>query len=327
MPELRWNPLLRTYTMVAANRQGRPHLPKGQCPFCPGSGQVPEQYEVLAYPNDFPTLSQQPDVPTQRSKGLYENAENYGVCEVILYSSDHGKSFSELSQDHIGKIVRLWAERYAELSKDERIKYIFPFENKGEEVGVTIHHPHGQLYAYPFVPHKLEIELSNCKKHWEEKGENLFAAMNAEEHNYGERVVAENASFIAYIPYFTDYPYGVFIVAKNERLHLAEMDGNEHNDLAELLKKITAGFDLLFDKPFPYMMCLHQAPVNSPEWADCSNYYRFHIEFYPPLRSADKIKWMASSETGAGAAANTLYVEDTAGELRAAIDRINTNGH
>ncbi len=315
MPELRFNPLLGTYTMVAANRQHRPHLPEDWCPFCPGSGKVPDEYEVLVYNNDFPTLSTEPEETTSGSD-FYNAEPAYGKCEVILYTSEHKSSLSQLSVERIKKVVDTWAQRTTELSKDEKIKYIFPFENKGEEVGVTMHHPHGQLYGYPFVPLKLKTELDNCRKHFLETGSCFFTEINEAEKREGKRMVFENESFAAYIPYFSDYPYGVFIVTKTAKGSLTELNEKEKADLSEVLKKITAAFDKLFNKPFPYMMCVHQTPVNSPEYGNAKEYFHLHIEFYPPLREENKIKWYASSEMGAWAAANTLSVEDCAEKLR-----------
>ena len=146
MYELRWNPLLRTYTMVASNRQSRPDMPKDWCPFCPGEGKkVPPDYDVFSYDNDFPALKLNPDEITVKSTGKYSAVQNYGKCEVILYSPDHNAKLYELSPQHIVKLIHLWKDRFIELSKDEKIKYIFEFENRGEEVGVTMPHPHGQL--------------------------------------------------------------------------------------------------------------------------------------------------------------------------------------
>jgi UDPglucose--hexose-1-phosphate uridylyltransferase len=320
MAELRWNPLLKTYTMVASNRQKRPHLPKDWCAFCPGEGKkVPENYDVFKYDNDFPTLKQNPDIPDLKDTDLYKSAENYGKCEVILYSPEHNKTLPELSLEHIYKLVKLWEERFSELSKDSNIKYIFPFENRGEEVGVTMPHPHGQLYAYSWIPLKIKLELDNCKEYYEENKSCLFCDMNKEEENFKERIVYENDSFLTYIPFFTDYPFGAFIVNKNHKGNFTQFTDKEKWDLAETLKNLTGGFDKIFDRLFPYMMCIHQTPVNSEEYNDSNNYYHFHIEFYPPLRDKDKIKWYASSEMGAWAAANTLAVEETAPILKKAI--------
>jgi UDPglucose--hexose-1-phosphate uridylyltransferase len=318
MPEFRWNPLLDTWTMVATNRQNRPHLPKDHCPFCPGSGNVPEHYDVLSYPNDFPVMSL--DVatskPEKKDHGIFRRKDAVGSCEVILYSSDHNKQLYQLSDAHVLKLVELWNSRFKELSKDKRIKYIFEFENRGEEVGVTIPHPHGQLYAYSFIPVKIREELENCKKYHQKNGTNLFADLNKAEKKHKNRLVFENKSFIAYIPYFTDYPFGVFVINKNLKGNITQFTLQEKKDLVQVLKKLTAGFDKIYDRPFPYMMCIHQTPVNKKRYADAEKYYAFHIEFYPPLRTKDKIKWYAGSEMGAGAAANPLDVDECAALLR-----------
>lgn len=318
MSELRWNPLLRTWTMVASNRKHRPTMPKDWCPFCPGEGKkVPEHFTVYAHDNDFPALTTSPDIPYADSTGFYTSAENYGKCEVILYSPEHTAKFYELSIDHIDELLALISERCDALAADERIKYVYPFENKGEAVGVTMPHPHGQLYGYPFVPQKLEVELASAKAyHADHDGHCLFCDMNHAELTAKERIVAENDSFLGYIPFFTDYPYGVFIVSKRHMGYLSECTAKERRDLAEMLKYLTKSFDALFDAPFPYMMVYHQRPVNSEAHADSGEYFHFHIEFYPPFREANKIKYYASSEMGAWAAANTSAVEETAPVLK-----------
>lgn len=316
MPELRWNPLLNTWTMVATNRQNRPHLPKNYNPFAPGQGNLPKNYEVLAYDNDFPTLSLNPNDLEQPKSCFFKNKEAYGKCEVILYTDNPKKEIYDLEDAHVLKLVELWAERFKHLSKDKRIKYIYEFENRGEEVGVTIHHPHGQLYAYSWLPQKIEIELSNCKRYFKENGTNLFADMNVAEKQYKKRMITENNSFSCYIPYFTDYPFGVFIVSKNLKQNFTEFTLKEKKDLVEILKKTVAAFDKIYNRKFPYMMCIHQNPVNMKEYSDCRDYYAFHIEFYPPLRAKDKIKWYAGSEMGAGAAANPLDVDECATIMR-----------
>lgn len=318
MSELRWNPLLKTYTMVASNRQGRPNMPKDWCPFCPGSGKVPDEYDVFVYPNDFPALSANPPEPEVEGTDLYKVEKSYGKCEVILYSPEHNTSVPQLSVAHLTKLVNLWAERTAEIAKDKKVQYIFPFENRGEVVGVTMPHPHGQIYGYPFVPLKLRVELDSCKEHHAKHGTDLLGDMNQEEVKFGKRIVAENESFLVYLPFFTDYPYGIFIVHKSLRGSLTQFSEKEKHDLAEIIKNSTGALDTLFDKPFPYMMCIHQTPVNTKEYEDCDLYYRFHIEFYPPLRDANRVKFYASSEMGAWAAANTRAVEETAEELRIA---------
>jgi UDPglucose--hexose-1-phosphate uridylyltransferase len=314
MTELRWNPLLGTWTMVAASRQNRPHMREDTCPFCPGKGKL-KNYDVLKYDNDFPALMKDPPEPAKIRSGVYRSSESAGKCEVILYSPDHKKPLHELPQAHVRKIVDLWAERCKALSKDKRIRYVFVFENKGAEVGVTMLHPHGQVYAYPFVPLKLKLELDNAKEYYKSNKECMICAMNKEEQQAGIRIIFENKSFLVYLPYFTDYPYGVFISSKTHRPGFIELTHQEKDDLAEALKITEGSFDRIFNRPFPFMMCAHQCPSNSPEYKGSGKYFHLHIEFYPPLRAKDRIKWYASSESGAWAAANTAVVEDTARQL------------
>ncbi len=316
MTELRYNPLLQDWTMVASKRQNRPHLPADQCPFCPGSGKVPQAYDVLAYNNDFPALSNNPPEPDVSGSELYPVEKAYGKCEVILYSSDHTSSMSSLSESHLRLVVDLWATRFAELAKDEKHKYIFIFENRGKEVGVTMPHPHGQIYAYPYIPQKLRVELDSSLKHYATTGHCLVCDIEQEEKMAAQRVIYESSHFLCFIPFFTDYPYGVFIVSKAHKQTLLEFTKEERSDLAHVLKRVTAGMDTLFDREFPYMMAMHQAPVNGP---DVSQHYHFHIEFYPPLREANRIKFLASSESGAWAPCNPTAVEETAVLLRNAV--------
>ena len=328
MAELRWNPLLGTYTMVASNRQNRPNMPKNWCPFCPGEGKkVPVDFDVLSYPNDFPALSSNPPALSIDTDDFYEVQPAYGKCEVILYSPEHNARLYDLSDDHVLKLVELWSSRLEELRKDKKIRYIFEFENRGEEVGVTMPHPHGQLYAYPFVPQKLQVELDNAKWHYDIYETNLFDIILEKERSFQKRILWESETFLVFLPFFTDYPYGVFILSKNEdHLYISDLSREEKSELGIVLKKVVGMFDGLFDKLFPFMMCLHQGAVNSEEYPEREqrNYFRFHIEFYPPLRNADTVKFYASSEMGAWAAANTRSVEETAIELKNALQKFET---
>lgn len=318
MAELRWNPLLNDWVMIASHRQERPQMPKDWCPFCPGSGKVPNEYDVLAYDNDFPALMLDPPEPDDVSTEFYKVAPAYGKCEVILYSSDHYASLPKLPISHIRKLVDLWCDRFINLSRYEKIKYIFIFENRGEVVGVTIPHPHGQIYGYPYIPLKIQRELESCKKYYEEKGECLICRMNREEVSFKRRVIIENEHFLTYLPFFTEYPYGVFIVSKSHKDKIIDFTDEEKTSLAEILRDTVGTLDSLFDYEFPYMLCMHQSPVNSGSY---SEFYHFHIEFYPPMRSRDKQKFNASSETGAWAPCNTTSPEEKAEELRSAYRR------
>ena len=314
MAELRYDPLTNDWIMIASHRQNRPQMPKDWCPFCPGSGKVPDDFDVLEYDNDFPALSQNPPVPDDVAAGPYKTAPCHGKCEVILYSKEHTVTLPELPLPHVRKLVDLWCERHNIISADEKIKYVFIFENRGEVVGVTIPHPHGQIYGYPFIPKKLELECASMKKHKKETGKCLICDMMETEISEKKRIIFENEDFVVFIPFFSAYPYGLYIVSKAHKQYITEFTEREKDNLAAAIKNAAGTLDSLFDYTFPYMMCMHQAPVNSGDVSD----FHFHIEFYPPMRSRDKQKFNASSETGAWAHCNPTCPEEKAEELRAA---------
>jgi UDPglucose--hexose-1-phosphate uridylyltransferase len=318
MSELRYNPFLQDWVIIDSNRQQRPNLPADWCPFCPGSGKVPEDYDVYVYDNDFPILRQEWQEASGYENDFFQAEKTYGKCEVILYHPNHIITLSELTVSHIKKLVDLWCGRYEELSKDEKIKYIYIFENRGKEAGVTMPHPHGQLYAFGWIPKIIQTELAASREHFIKTGRCLMCHNLEAERKDGARVVYENESFCIFVPYFTAWPYGTYIVSKEHTGNLLGLNVRQKIDLADALKKITGAYDSLFDKLFPYMMAIHQTPVNS---CDASDYYHLHIEFYPPLRSRDKEYFRASSETGAGAYCNVTLPEEKAIDLKEALVR------
>lgn len=322
MAELRWHPLIKDWVMIASNRQGRPQMPKDWCPFCPGNGKVPEYYDVYEYDNDFPALSQTPPQPDNVANDFFKVKPAYGKCEVILYSQEHTVTLSELSVDHICKLVDLWVERFVAIKKDPNIKYIFIFENRGEMVGVTMPHPHGQIYGYSVIPKKLQLELDACKEHFDEQNNCLICDLMREEEAYQKRIIFENQSFTCFLPFFCEYPYGVYIGTKSHKGTIEEFTVEERQSLAAILKETVGMLDCLFDFKFPYMMCMHNAPVNG---ANTSAYYHFHIEFFPPMRDGNKQKFNASSETGAWAHCNPTCPEEKANDLRNAHKKFLSN--
>ncbi len=315
MAELRWNPFIGDYTMVASNRQARPQMPKDWCPFCPGSGRVPDDFEVLKYDNDFPALSQTPPTPDDVATSFFQTAPSYGKCEVVLYSKEHHGLVRDLTDAHMGKLVDLWTERFTELSTDEKIKYVFIFENRGEPVGVTMPHPHGQIYGYSFMPKKMAVELENIKKYKAETGKSLHMDFLANELKEDKRIIFKNDHFTVLLPFYSAYPYGVQIFANKPTNTLLDMSSEEKFSLGVTVKQTIGMLDSLFDTEFPYMMCMNNAPVNIGEEAKD---YHFHIEFYPPMRDATRVKFNASSETGMWAACNPTCPEETAEELKVA---------
>ncbi|NLK37900.1 MAG: galactose-1-phosphate uridylyltransferase [Epulopiscium sp.] len=317
MAELRWNPMIQDWVMIASHRQARPQMPKDWCPFCPGSQKVPDTFDVLKYDNDFPALSQAPPPPDDVATNFFRTAPAYGKCEVILYSSEHTVTMPQLSDQHMKKLVDLWCERFEELSQDEAIKYVFIFENRGDVVGVTMPHPHGQIYAYPFLPKKLELEHKASFEYQQKTGNCLFCTMLQEEKKEEKRILFENEFFTVYLPFYTEYPYGVCIMSKEHKQYITDFTEEEKTALGITLRDTAGMLDSLFGYAFPYMMCMYNAPVHCGDM----KHFHFHIEFFPPMRSADKQKFNASSETGAWAHCNPTCPEDCAKELRAAYER------
>ena len=322
MAELRYNPISRDWVMVASHRQTRPQMPKDWCPFCPGSGKVPDGgFDVFRYQNDFPALSKNPPEPDGVAGGLFEAKPAYGVCEVLLYSDKHTVTLKELDDTHVHKLASMWKECFTDLAADEKIKYVYIFENRGDVVGVTMPHPHGQVYGYSFIPKKIAEEIAGASEYHNKTGGNLYLDLLKQEKDDGRRIIFENKHFTVYIPFFSPITYGVYVMANRHIPSLAGMSADERNVLGETLRDCCGMYDALFDKEFPYMMCMHNAPVNS---GDLDSVWQFHVEFFPPLRTAVTQQFFASSETGAGAWCNPNSPELKAAELKAAYERFRT---
>lgn len=325
MSELRWNPLLGEWVATATHRQNRTFLPPADfCPLCPTKpGGFPTEinepaYDIVVFENRFPSLAPKPPEPSIAGDDFYPVRPAVGQCEVVVYSPNHGSTLADEPVEQIYKLVQVWTDRFRELSALDFIKYVFIFENKGEAIGVTLHHPHGQIYAYPFIPPRVVRELEQSRRHKEETGRCLICDIVDKELEFGRRVVVENGSFAAYIPFFARYPYELHITSKRHLTDLAQMSRSEHRDLSEILKQVLTAFDRLFNVSFPYMMVLHQAPTDGEDYS----FYHFHIEFYPPMRTATKLKYLAGSESGAGMFINDTLAEDKAAELRSHIESV-----
>jgi UDPglucose--hexose-1-phosphate uridylyltransferase len=311
MTELRWNPTAREWVSTASHRQGRPLMPDDWCPFCPGSGRVPDDYDVYIYPNDFPAFSIPAPEPAIAGDDFYKVSRSHGKCDVVLYHPDHHTSLPRLSLDHLLKLVKLWRRRFTELKKTRGIRYVLIFENKGAVIGVTMPHPHGQIYAFPLIPPRVEKELAAARIHHQSRRRCVFCDVLKEERHDGRRLIAENQAFTALIPFYARWPYEVHIISRRHLGALDEFKPGEERGLAEMLKWVTLKYDNLFEMSFPYMMLLHQAPTRGK-----FTYFHFHIEFYPPHRSKDKLKYLASVETGGGMFLNDSLAEEKAAELR-----------
>jgi UDPglucose--hexose-1-phosphate uridylyltransferase len=310
MSELRWDPVLEEWVITATHRMARPVVLSDPniCPLCPGVLEVPNDYNIVSFENRFPSLHRNPPKPDMEGDELYKVREAKGICEVIVYSSKHEGSLAEQSLQDIYNLVQVWKDRYEELSQHDFIDYVFIFENKGKEVGVTMSHPHGQIYAYPYIPPKIQRELDSSRRHKEKNGKCLFCEILKKEKADGRRIITENDHFTAFIPFFAHYSYEVHIYTNEHLRSIAEFDESHQKDFAKILKIVLMKYDNLFNLSFPYMMIMHQEPTDGKDY----NYFHFHLEFYPPYRDAKKLKFLAGSESGAGS-----FINDSAAELKA----------
>ncbi len=319
--ELRWNALVGEYVIVSTARQGRTFLPPEEyCPLCPSAGidafptELPSvSYEIAVFENRFPSF--RPDAPAVAGEGtLHGRSSAEGVCEVIVYSADHDATLASLKAKQVRRLVDVWADRYAELAARPEVRYAFIFENRGKEIGVTLTHPHGQIYAFPFIPPHIELEHAQSERWWNAVRRCLVCDLVADELASGKRIVARAEGFIAYVPFAARLPYEVHVAATAHRESLLDLVDRERDGLAELLRVVQAKYDNLWGFPMPYTMSMHQRGTDGVDRPGD----HLHIEFMPPYRTKDKVKYLAGVETGAGTYINDTAPEEKAAELRAA---------
>ena len=325
--EERWHPLREEWVLVAAHRQNRPwigqtfetseqiipdYLP--DCYLCPGnrriSGAVNPQYkQTYVFDNDHPCAGQDAPVKLVTPPAPYRVRPAQGYARVVCYSPRHNLTLAEMSVDAITEIVTVWQQQTLDLGNHPNVKHVLGFENKGEVVGVSNPHPHGQIYATNFVFKTIETELLASYRYWQESGNYLFEDILAAEHVDGRRILYEDEESIAFIPYFARYAYEVYVAPKRRVPHFTALRDGEIQSLARALKNVTVRFDNLWHMSFPYVMPLHQAPT------DGGDYQNFHsyIAFHPPLRRPNVLKYLAGPEIGGG-----NFVSDTSPELKAA---------
>ncbi|MDD5502017.1 MAG: galactose-1-phosphate uridylyltransferase [Candidatus Thermoplasmatota archaeon] len=313
MHEMRWHPLQKEWVIIAAHRQGRPMMPKNFCPFCKGAEEIPEVFDVLALPNKFASLQEDAKKIEDTGDELYKKRSAYGACEVIVYTSEHDATLKSQPVEHIRKVIDLWDKRYKELGAKKEIEYVFEFENKGAAIGVTLPHPHGQIYVFPFVPPKIQNELNSAKEYYGEKKKCIFCEILEKERKAApSRIVCENEQFVAFIPFYARLPYEIHLYPKRHVQSVSQLTGKERDALAAMLKDIISRYDSVFGFELPYMMMLFQEPTDGKK----HEYFHFHIEFRPMHRSKDKLKFLASVESGAGNFINDTSPEEKAKELR-----------
>jgi UDPglucose--hexose-1-phosphate uridylyltransferase len=319
--ELRWHPFLEQWVITATHRQDRTFLPPADyCPLCPTlPGGFPTEvpaasYDIVVFENKFPSLQPDPPEPAVAATSLSPVEPARGVCEVVVYSPRHQDSLASMSVERIRNLARVWKDRYLELGARDFVRYVFVFENRGEVVGVTLHHPHGQIYAFPFIPPVAEKELAASRRFFAEHGRCLLCAGLAEEIRDGRRIVLEGDRFVAYVPFHARWPYEVTLAPRVHQVSMAEWSDADMEDLAVVLKGLLQKYDALFAKPFPYMMVVHQAPTDGED----HRHSHLHFEFYTPQRAADRLKFLAGVESGAGTFINDKLAEDSAAQLRRA---------
>lgn len=311
MSELRWHPLLRQWVAVAAIRQDRPQMPQNWCPFDPGSGRVPDHYDVHLYPNDFPAFSEDAP-PFSPETGMCRITGSRGTQDVVLYSPDHNLLPSQLSVEQWDKVIALWTRRTEELAAKPEIQYIGVFENTGVDIGVTMPHPHGQIYGLPFIPPLVETELQSASDYHDKESRCIYCDILAREIDDGSRVVCGNEGFVAFLPFFGRFPTEMQLCSRRHFGRLADMDDAEANDLASILSIVRRKYDNLYGFPMPLMMMVRQSPAKGVH-----PYFHFHIDFLPIQRSAKKLKYLAGIESGCGTFLNDTRPEDEAEKLRA----------
>ncbi len=316
-PHLRWHPLRGEWIAYAGYRQTRTFMPPSDFnPLAPTSDpdnptELPSGgYDVAVFENRFPSLSR---LAHDAPDAVVETRPALGACEVVVFTRDESASLASLSVDHVAMVIAVWADRTRELGARHEVLYVMPFENRGAEVGVTLPHPHGQIYAYPFVPPVAARELAQQKAHWELRGTGLLADLIARELADGRRVIHAAERAVSLMPACARYAYELWVAPTRAAPTLDALTDDEVADLALALKVSLMKLDALWSRPMPYVMVLHQAPTDGAPHPEA----HVHIEIYPYLRMPGRLKYLAGSELGAGVFTADTIPEQKAAELRA----------
>jgi UDPglucose--hexose-1-phosphate uridylyltransferase len=329
--EERWHPLREEWVIIAAHRQNRPWSGEvvestgpsapaydPNCYLCPGNARVggarnPDYEGVFVFDNDHPCVS--PDAPEilHPAHSPYRTRPARGVARVVCYSPRHDLSLAELPKAEVEKVIGMWQTQYADLGSRPEVNHVLTFENKGEVVGVSNPHPHGQIYATNFVFKYIETEAAAGKRFLDETGRVLFQEIIAAEQKDGRRIICENENAIAFLPHFARYAYEVYVAPKRSHPGISSLSEKEAGDLAAVLLGVLVRFDNLWQTSFPYVMTLHQAPTDGGDYRS----FHFHIEFHPPLRKPNLLKYLAGPEIGGGNFLSDTSPEEKAAELRA----------
>lgn len=315
-PHLRWHPLRGEWVTYAAYRQGRTFLPPPE--YNPlavtidpaNQTELPQgQYDVAVFDNRFPSLEPNAD---ETPEGLVDTAPANGACEVVVFTKDPKTALSRLPLQQIELLLQVWGDRTTRLAKNPAIRYVLPFENKGAEVGVTLHHPHGQIYAYPFVPPvPARMQDQECR-YYEKNRRALLSDMIAKHIETGSSILYRGDHAIAFVPACARYPYEVWVATIEPVAYFSDLSTAQRADLARALKTVLLKYDGLWDRPFPYLMAWYQAALDGRPHPEA----HLHAEFYPPYRTRDRLKYLAGTEIAAGMFAMDVLPEEKAKELQ-----------
>ncbi len=329
--EQRWHPLREEWVIVAAHRNNRPWIGEtvdgqarkipeyvGDCPLCPRNTRVsgasnPDYTGVFVFDNDMPCVGPQAPRMLEAPPGIYRNGPAEGIARVVCYTPRHDMTLAELDNEQVVALLTAWQEQYRDLGARPEVNHVLMFENKGEVVGVSNPHPHCQIYATNFVFKTIENEAAISRRYWDENRRVLMEDIIAGEEADGRRILSQNDSAIAFIPYFARYAYETFVVPRQAHASLADLSAAELHDFARVLQEVLVRFDNLWKMSFPYVMALHQAPTDGVR----HDGFHFHIEFHPPLRKPNLLKYLAGPEIGGGSFLSDTSPEEKASELRA----------
>jgi len=266
------------------------------CYLCPGNTRAnneinPDYKNTYSFINDFSAIL---DVKIENFKdNLLEAHTESGICKVLCYSPNHSLTMSQMDESEIVSIIKLWQKEYKDLGSIENINNIQIFENKGESMGCSNPHPHGQIWAQKSIPTEILKKQNNFKKFYENNNQSMLLAYIKKELELKERIIYENESFVALVPFWAVWPYELMIITKNHRKSILELNEKEVTDYANILKILTTKYDNLFQTSFPYSTGIHQAPTNNEQ----NKEWHMHMSFYPPLlRSASIKKFMVGYE-------------------------------
>ena len=318
--QLRFDRQTGQWVIIAALRQDRTYKPPPEaCPLCPGpSGETSEipaaDYDVVVFENRFPSLSGAGSAPfdlPNTDGDQFVSAPGHGRCEVICFSSDHTGSFAQLELAHARLVVDAWRHRTADMMSRPGIAQVFCFENRGEEIGVTLTHPHGQIYGYPYLAPRAGEMLREARSHRERNDSNLFGDILANEVADGSRVIARTELFTAFVPFAARWPVEVHIYPNRFVHNLIELTDAELTGFAQIYLDVLGRFDRMYPTPLPYISALHQ-------YADTDEQREgyFHVELMSVRRSATKLKFLAGSESAMDAFISDVTPESVAHRLR-----------